>query len=257
MHHHLFPGLHIAIVTNISGGYGGSMLSLESYAACKKNGIPAILATFDNRRLYPNIRGDLRRMKMPGIKPLAQEPTYNFEDLSQVFDEARANRKFVIIDVPTGFSPNHPMFDVLTHSGIHDATSIAALVPIMAEDYGTCGAEMAIRTFANSGIHFKRGLFRSWALHAYSSPADVTKLPNFPVWRANCLSRRAIDLVNQETRRVGNPTLNHLPRLIELQANHTMLGIDDGPLNEAITHLEGARKAIFKTILAPISSPVS
>ncbi len=257
MNYHLFPGLHIAIVTNISGGYGGSMFSLESYAICKKAGIPAILASFDLRQTYPNIGGDLRRLKMPGVKRLPQDEPYHFEDLSQVFDEARANHKFVIIDVPAGFCANHPMFGVLKNSGIHDIISISALVPIMAEDYGTCGAEMAMRTFTNSGIRFNRGLFRRWALHASSSPANISRLPNYPVWRANCLSPRAIDLVTQETQRVGNPALNHLPRLIELQANSNSQRMDQGPLEEAITHLEGARKAIFKTILAPISGPVS
>ena len=257
MNYNLFPGLHIAIVTNISGGYGGSMFSLESYTICKKAGIPAILATFDLRRAYPNIGGDLRRLKIPRVKPLPQEQPYDFEDLSQVFDEARANHKFVIIDVPAGFCANHPMFGVLMNSGILDAISIAALVPILAEDYGTCGAEMAMRTFTNSGIRFDRGLFRRWALHGASSPANISRLPNFPVWRANCLSRRAIDLVTQEAQRVGNPTLNHLPRLIEIQASNSLPSTDREPLQEAITHLEGARKAIFRTILAPISKPVS
>jgi len=233
------------------------MFALESYAICRKAGIPAIIASFDHRRAYPLIGGDLRRLKNPGVKCLHQDEHCHFEDLSQVFDEARANHKFVIIDVPAGFSANHPMFGVLMNSGIHDVTSIAALVPIMAGDYGTCGAEMAMRTFTNSGIHFSRGLFRHWALHGAPSSANISRLPNYPVWRAKCLSRRAIDLVTQETQRVGNPALNHLPRLIELQANSNSQRMDQGPLEEAITHLEGARKAIFKTILAPISRPVS
>ena len=257
MNYHLFPGLHIAIVTNISGGYGGSMFALESYAICRKAGIPAILASFDLQRAYPNIGGDLRRLKVPGIKHLPQEHLYNLDDLSQVFDEARANHKFVIIDVPAGFCANHPMFGVLRNANVFYANTISALIPIMAEDYGTCGAEMAMRTFTNSGIRFNRGLFRRWALHASSSPANITRLPNYPVWRAGCLSRRAIDLVMQEAQRVGNPAFNHLPRLIELHANRTLQSSDQGPLEEAITHLEGARKAIFKTILAPISRPVS
>jgi hypothetical protein len=257
MNYHLFPGLHIAIATNISGGYGGSMFALESYAICRKYGIPAILASFDLRRAYPIIGGDIRRLRIPGVKRLPQDAPYHFEDLSQVFDEARANHKFVIIDVPAGFCANHPMFGVLMNSGIQNSTSIAALVPIMAEDYGTCGAEMAMRTFTNSGIRFNRGLFRRWALHASSSPANITRLPNYPVWRAGCLSRRAIDLVMQEAQRVGNPAFNHLPRLIELHANRTLQSSDQGPLEEAITHLEGARKAIFKTLLAPISRSVS
>ncbi len=233
------------------------MFSLESYAICKKAGIPAILTTFDLRRSYPNLAGDLRRLKITGVKPLPHDQPYNIEDLSQIFDESRANHKFVIIDVPAGFCANHPMFGVLMNSGILDATSIAALVPIMAEDYGTCGAEMAMRTFTNSGIHFDRGLFRRWALHGSSSPANISRLPNYPVWRANCLSLRAIDLVTQEAQRVGNPSLNHLPRLIEIQTNKYFPNMDQGPLQEAITHIEGARKAIFKTILAPISKPVS
>jgi hypothetical protein len=256
MNYHLFPGLHIAIVTNISGGYGGSMFSLESYAICKKAGIPVILATFDLRRSYPNIGKDLRRLKMPGVKFLSHDHPYNLDDLSQLFDEARANHKFVIIDVPAGFCANHPMFGVLRNSNIFDANTISALIPIMAEDYGTCGAEMAMRTFTNSGIHFNRGLFRRWALHASSSTANISRLPNYPVWRSNCLSRRAIDLVTQEAQRVGNPALNHLPRLIELQATRILQSTGQGPMEEAITHLEGARKAIFKTILAPISRPV-
>lgn len=257
MQYHINLGLHIAIVTNISGGYGGSMFALESYAICKKAGIPAILASFDLRRAYPNIGDDLRRLKVPGTKHLPQEHPYNFDDLSQVFDEARSNHKFVIIDVPAGFCANHPMFGVLRNANVLNANTIAALVPIMAEDYGTCGAEMAMRTFTNSGIRFNRGLFRRWALHASSSPANITRLPNYPVWRTGCLSRCAIDLVMQEAQRVGNPAFNHMPRLIELHANRRLQSSDQGPLEDAITHLEGARKAIFKTILAPISRPVS
>ena len=105
------------------------MFSLESYAICKKAGIPAILATFDLRRSYPIIGGDLRRLKIPGVKRLPQDEPYHLEDLSQVFDEARANHKFVIIDVPAGFCANHPMFGVLRNANVLYANTISALIP--------------------------------------------------------------------------------------------------------------------------------
>jgi hypothetical protein len=89
----LVPGLHTAIIANASPGYGGSQFSLETYVVCKnKAGIPAILATFDHSREYPNLGSDLRRLFMPGIRESPQSHPQNMDDLSQVIDEAGANR---------------------------------------------------------------------------------------------------------------------------------------------------------------------
>jgi hypothetical protein len=232
------------------------MFSLESYTICKKKGIPAILATFDHRRSYPNIGGDLRRLKVPGIKHLPQEHPYNFEDLSQVFDEARANHKFVIIDVTTGFGPNHPMFYVLRNSNIFEATSIAALVPIVAEDYGTCGAEMALRAFTNFGMHCDRGLIRRFSHPGEPTSTNLSRLPAYPVWRTKYMSRATMELINQEIERVCNPTLNHLPRLHELKHSQLLTKSKSEPIAEAIEHFDLAKKTIYQAILAPITNMI-
>lgn len=100
--HQLHPGLHIAIVANFSGGCGGSMLALETYATCKSNGIPAILATNDHSHVYQNMGSDLRRL--PVITgELNQDQMHHLDDIKQLVVEARTKQKFLIIDIKAGY----------------------------------------------------------------------------------------------------------------------------------------------------------
>jgi len=251
MRNQLINGLHLAIVTNRHGGYGGSIFAIETFTVCKQLGIPAILTTFDHQRSYPDIGPDLRQLNIPGVTSNRGQVNA-FEDLTQVFAEAQAIHKFVIIDFPTGYSTNHPMFEVLKNSVALAATT-AALVPILSGDNDISGATTAIQQFTNIGICFDRGLIRRWTFHGDPSPTDMSRLPNYPLWRAGGLSMRARNFINQEVQRVGNPAFNALPRLCEIQATGIKPCSDAAPLQESVDHLESAKKAIFKAILAPIT----
>jgi len=253
----LVPGLHTAIIANASPGHGGSQFSLETYMVCKKVGIPAILATFDHSREYPNIGSDLRRLFMPGMRQSPHTHPKNMDDLSQVIDEVSANRKFLIIDVPAAFTLRHPMFGVLRSSGILDASSTTALVPIMAGDSGTSGAASTLRTLRSFGFSFDRGIHRQWRFRGDLSPSDMSRLPNYPVWHVGFLSQLALEFIYQEVSRVGNPALNHLPRLREIQARERLPAAGRESLQQAIEHLETAQNIIYRAILAPISTRTS
>lgn len=252
----LVPGLHIAIIANASPGYGGSQFSLETYMVCKKVGIPAILATFDYSREYPTIGSELRRLSMPGMRQSPHTHPQKTDDLSQVIDEVIANRKFLIIDVPAAFTLRHPMFGALRNSGILDASSTTALVPIMAGDSGTIGAASTMRALGSFGFRFDRGIHRQWRFRGDLSPTDMFRLPNYPVWHVGFLSQLALEFIYQEISRVGNPTLNHLPRLREIQARERLPVSGRESLQEAIAHLELAQKAICHAILAPITTQI-
>ena len=256
MRNKLINGLHLAIVTNSHGGFGGSMFGVETFAVCKQLGVPAIFATYDHQRSYPAIGPDLRRLNIPGLITSTRRHANAFEDLAAVFAEAQAIRKLVIIDIPAAFSTNHPMFEELKNSGVLAATTTAALVPVLSGDNGISGASTAIRQFTDLGIRFGRGLIRRWTLHGDPSPTDMSRLPNYPLWRAASLSMRAQELIHQEIQRVGNPALHTLPRLCELQALGEVSTFDKSPIQEAIDHLVSARTAIFNTILAPITKRI-
>ncbi len=254
MKHHLTQGLHICIVTNLSGGFGGSMFALELFVVCKKHGIPAILVTFDYHRPYPDIGPDLRRLVAPRSGSSDRRRYILLDELKQVFDEARANHKFVVIDVPVGFAMNQAVLELLRDGGIAEASTISALVPVMAGDQGTTSAEMALRAFPGSGANFNRGLIRCFVLPGESSRIGLSRLPSYPVWRPSFLSPRAVELFHQEVERAGNPSFDHLPRLREIEADVKTPRSDPGPTREAITHLEYAKKAIYQTILSPIAT---
>lgn len=179
------------------------------------------------------------------------------DDLSQVIDEASANSKLLIIDLPAAYTLDHPMFGVFRNSGIMEASTTAALVPIMAVDSGTSGAVSALRTFMNFGFRFDRGIFRQWRFHGDPSRPDMSRLPNYPVWRAGFLSQLALEFIHQEVRRVGNPALNHLPRLREIQVRERLPACGRVALQDAIAHLEKAQNAICHAILSPISTRIS
>jgi len=252
MQYQLVDGLHIAIITSISR-FGGSMLASEVLAVSKRSGIPAILATFDHGHRYPNIGRPLRRIKMPWGRDSDISQHHTSYDLSQIFDEALATHKLVIIDVPAGFNLNHPMIEVIMNSNISDAYTVAALVPAIAGDDDTCGASIAMRTLASTGIHFDRGLIRLRRITKASERTALSRLPTYPLWRPESLSGRAVELINQEVERVGNPSLSDLPRLIEIQASENLSVLDREPIQQAIAHFDAAEKAICQAVIAPIA----
>ena len=252
MTHQLIDGLHIAIITTTSPRFGGSMLASEVLAVAMQRGIRAILATFDHGHRYAQIGRALYRLKMPWGKDTDISKHYTSYDISQLFDEARATHKLVIIDVPAGFNLSHPMFEVLSESGISDASAIAALVPVMADDDGTTGAAMAMRTLAIAGINFDRGLICERGFNRESARTNLCRLPNYPLWRTGCLSGRAVELIEQEVERVVNPSLYDLPRLLDIQTNDSLSVLDREALQQAIAHFDAAAKVISQTILDPI-----
>lgn len=254
MKYHLIKGLHIGIVANISAGFGGSLFAQETLTVCKKQGIPAILVTFDYNRYYFDLDPDLRRLKAPVRGTSDREQHKAFDDLLEVFNEARANNKFVIIDVPVGITMNNSMLSLLRNRDILNASSTAALVPIMAGE--STGAEMALRAFTGFGIHCDRGLFRRFVLPGDPTSTDLSRLPAYPVWRTKYMSRATMKLIKQEIERVCNPSLNHLPRLLELEPGKNLPDTRREHLEQAIAHFDLAKKAIYRAILAPITNMI-
>lgn len=230
------------------------MFALELYTVCKTHGIPAVFVTFDANRTYPDIGPDLRRLIASGSESSVRRRHMALDRLARVLGEARANHKFVVIDVPVGLTANQAVLMLLRDGGITEATSISALVPIMAGDFGTTGAESALRAFSCSCVNFNRGLIRSFVLPMDDSRTCTSRLPVYPMWRPSFLSPRAVELFHQEVERVGNPALHQLPRLREIADDVKTLGSDRGPIRDAIAHMESATKAICQTILAPIAS---
>ena len=253
MKYHLIQGLHIAIIANISAGFGGSLFAQETLTVCKKLGIPAILVTFDYHRYYPDI-GHIRRLELPDRGALDRDRHKALDDLLEVFNEARANNKFVVIDVPVGITMNNSMLSLIRNRCIQNVSSIAALVPIMAGE--STGAEMALRAFTSLGIHCDRGLIRRFTHPGDPTSTNLSRLPAYPVWCPKYTSRATMELINQEIERVCNPTLNHLPRLHELRHSQLLTKSKSGPIAEAIEHFDLAKKAIYRAILAPITNMI-
>lgn len=194
---------------------------------------------------------------MPGSESSDRRRHIALDKLARVFDEARANHKFVVIDVPVSLAANQAMLSLLRDGGITEATSTLALVPIMACDFGTTGAESALRAFSSVGVNFRHGLIRHFAFPRDASKTCTSRLPAYPIWRPTFLSPRAVELFYQDVARVGNPALHHLPRLRGLLSDVKTPGTDRGPIRDAIPHIESATKAICQTVLAPIASRIA
>ena len=249
----LIPGLHLAMITNPSGGCGGSMFAWETYSSCISMGIPAILATFDEWHIYPEIRPALRRITAPETSTKYHDtPPPLLEDLENVCNEARSKSQFLIIDFKAGFSSDSSVLDVLKRSAIRDATSKGALIAIQP---GFPGASaIAVEAFLEAGIYFDRGLFRYWDFTRYPIAPRVPKHPNFPVWNASWLSDGAITLIHHGLRRPGQPTIHHLPNLLTSQFRPILSAFVRRTVEEAVDHMEAAKEAIYQAILAPITT---
>jgi hypothetical protein len=248
----LIPGLHLAMITNPSGGCGGSLFAWETYSTCISMGIPAILATFDHWHIYPEIGPALRRLSVPETSPQYHDTPPLLEDLADVCNEARANNLFLIIDFKAGFSSDSSVLEVLKRSGIRDAASKAGLVPIQP---GYPGASaISVEAFLETGIYFDRGLFRYWEFTRHPIAPRIPKNSNFPLWNASWLSDGAVTLIHHGLRRPGQPTIHHLPDLLTPPVSPSISAFIRRMVEEAVDHMEAAKKAIYQAILAPITT---
>ena len=251
MKHKLIPGLHIAMITNPSGGSGGSMFAWETYSTCVSLGIPTILATFDHWHVYPEIGPDLRRLSVQDTSIQCRDTPENLEDLADICIEARSENKFLIIDFMAGFSMDPAVLEVLNNSCLRDASSKASLIPIQP---GYSGASaIATEAFTKAGIYFDRGLFRYWEFTGDPMPFRVPKHANFQVWNASWISDGAVTLIHHGLRRPGQPTIHLLPDLLTPQICPGIPAFIKRTMEEAVDHMCAARKAIYQSILAPIT----
>jgi len=214
-------------------------------------GIPAILATYDHWHIYPEIGPDLRRLSVPETSTQCRDTPPHLEDLADVCNEARYDSKFLIIDFKAGFTSDLSLLEELKKSGVCDATSKAGLIPIQP---GCPGASaIAVEAFWDTKIYFDRGLFRYWDFTPYPIPPRVPKNPNFPVWNASWLSDGAVTLIHFGLRRPGQQTIHHLPDLLTPQFRPSISSFVRRAIEEAVDHMDDARKAIYQSILAPIT----
>ena len=255
MQHQLKPGLHVAIVTNPQRGFGGSLFAWETYVACRLSGIPAILATFDQHRRYPEIGADLRRLPVPDGETPGQSGIENLGCLLPLVAEAKSMGKFLIIDTRTGFCLQDPMFEVLEYCQIPEAASIAALLPIQNGIPGCGSAVTLCKDFLDIELSFSQCVFRSWATGADSRPLQALgNFPSVPLWRPNELSKKALATIHNGHSFLEYAPMPPLPDLFGHVCSVT-LRPQKAPRQEIERHLHGARKAIFDAILATISQP--
>ena len=243
--HQLLPGLHIAIVANFSGGCGGSLLALETYATCKAYGTPAILATNDHRHVYQYMDGDLRYL--PEItEEQDQDQIHHLSDIKQLVAEARSENKLLIIDIKAGYSPVHHMLNALRNSGAFESSSIAALLPVMHSEYGVCGASIALKTMKNMGIKVDRGIIRIWRLPGNTTIPDISELPRFPTLTVAYLPQHALVMIH---RGYWNSTLARIHLKFQCP------DLDRRTLHKLIAHFEATQKTIYDAIIATITRP--
>lgn len=254
MKYQLHPGLHVAIVTSPRGGHGGSLFAWETYVACRLSGIPAILATFDEKRRYPEIGTDLRRLPVPDGQTAGQSGPENIGCLLPLAGEARSIGKFLIIDTRTHFCLQDPMFEVLEYCGIPKNDSIAGLLPIGDGIPGYSAALTLCRDFLEIGISFNQRLFRSWARGAHSRPlAAKGDCPEIPLWRPNELSKKALATINKGRSYIEYESRPPVPDLFGHIGMRGSQVPKSAPRLEIEQHLSAAQKAIFDAVLAPIS----
>ena len=229
------------------------MFAWETYFTCVSMGIPAILATFDHWRLYPEEIGlALKRLSLPDSSNQFGDTPRNLENLADVCIEARSESKFLIIDLKAGFSTDPAVLDMLKNSCLRDAASKAGLIPIKPSYSGA--SAIAVDAFLQAGIYFDRGLFRYWDFSRDPIPPRVPKHPAFPVWNASCLSDGAVTLLLHGLRRPGQQTIHLLPDLL---TPHIIPGIPAcirRTIEEAVNHMSAAKEAIYQSILAPITT---
>lgn len=222
--------------------------------ACKLSGIPAILATFDQRRRYPEIGADLRRLPVPDAETPGQSGIENLGCLLPIAAEAKTMRKFLIIDTRTGFNLQDPMFEVLEYCGIPQADSIEALLPIQNNIPSYSAAVTQCGDFLEIGLSFSHRMFRTWARGADSRhlPA-LGDFPEVPLWRPNELSKKALATIHDGHSFRGYTPMPPVPDLFGFVGGKTSKNSTTSARQEIERHLNAAHNAIFDAILAPIS----
>lgn len=237
-------GLHVAIVTSPCAGHGGSLFAWETYMASTLSGIPAILATFDRYRNYPEIGEDLRRLPMvtdDGKRKLAPDV---LRCLLPIAEEARADNKLLIIDTKAGFLPGDPMFKVLSHAGIADATSVAALMPVRQ------GLRPAFADFEPCGIRITRGLFRYWGFKSDLPWIASTHTPPLYHWSPDYLTCQVRDFILPS---IPRP----MPKEVEDKIGELVyMPESDESRDQYSRHLEDAVTNIWLTLLEPITESI-
>ena len=250
-HHQFIPGLHIAIVTNPQKGSGGSLFAWEAYQACRLSGLPAILATFDQTRRYPDIGPDLRRLPVPDGETAGQSGIENLACLLPIIREAEAGNKLLIIDTKSGFSVRDPIFEVLEYCGVHQAASIAALISSRQDLPGFYDGALACRSFQSVNISFARGLVRAWGRPVHCASMGLLEIPRIDSWTPRILSPRALSLIQNAPQPVPqHPDL--FSEVLEPRKNVRVLK----PSSELKLHVSSATSAIRDSILTPICRPL-
>lgn len=238
--------LSVAIVTSPYGCCGGSLFAWETYSACRRFDIAAILATFDPRHHYPEIGQDLRMIAGPGLDVLSTGAS-----LIDVVAEARSCHKFLIVDLPAGFGEDETIKAALKDSGIAESSTIAGLIPVMPGQPGTWAAALGVGAFEDTKIRFDYGLFRFWDSERGLCRPDFPVLPNFPFWVASTLTQRAIAAIHGKRRRDAETVEGWLPGLCLAGPSQSDPIPDTWVAREVSEHLEDATSAIYDAILAP------
>ena len=237
----LIPGLHAALVTSPLEKAGCSIFAWEIYQACRVVGVPAILATFDQGRRYPDMGPDLHRVavdgKASGIEFLGC--------LLPVIREAEAGGKLLIIDTKACLCDQ--IIEALEYGGIHQAASVAALIPIGRGLPSIYAAAVACEMFQTAGITFSRGLFRTWGPYRKIEPFGIPGVPRIDSWVATNLSPGALASI-RNVGRVGEAPADLFPALVGSRKH----GGAPKPSDEVRLHVLSAADAIRAAILAPI-----
>jgi hypothetical protein len=151
-----------------------------------------------------------------------------------------------------GFPTDPAVLEVLENSGLRDASSNAALIPIQPGYSGS--SAIAVEAFMEAGIYFDRGLFRCWDFTRDPIPPRVPRHPNFPVWNASWLSDGAVTLLHHGLRRPGQQTIHLLPDLLTPQICPGFPAFIRRTIEDAVNHMCAAKEAIYQSIPAPITT---
>ena len=246
------PGLHVIIVTNPQKGSGGSLFAWEAYMACKLSGLPAILATFDEFRHYPDIGPDLRRLPVPDGETAGKSGIENLACLLPIIREAVAGNKLLILDTKSNFTVRDPMFEVLEYCGVHQATSIAALISCRQDLPGFYDGAMACRDFKSANILFDRGMVRAWGRPVHCATLGLMEIPRIDLWTPRVLSPQALFLLQNAPQAVPQHA-DLFPDFVGSSKNARVLR----PSSEIKLHVSSATCAIRASILAPICRTLS
>ena len=244
----LIPGLHIAIVSNFSGGSGGSMLALEVYATCLASGIGAIIATNDRSYNHPNIGlgYDLQYLPVICAGDTDQDQVRHLSYIKQLVTKARSQKKLLIIDIKAGYASAHQMLNALRDGGAFQCSSLAALIPAVTGEYGVRGSAVALQTMESMKISVDRGLIRMWTLPRDPKLPSIAALPQFPIWSVDTFNQHAKKLIH---RGYWNRRHSLIYQRFQIPAQ------DRTVLPNVLAHFDAARSAIHSAIIAPITKP--